>query len=121
MAASCHRYCQLISGTVSGEIEDMPCGASTTLYQAALNDPPDGTFYAMLAPTSCTITFTFHQCSDHTESRSFTPGLLGDGDGLAVALTVPNVRSITATCLGSGSTCSFEWFFLPHYCRCCSI
>ncbi len=116
------KQCQLIHDTVSGVVNNMLCGsAPTQLFQSELATPPDGTFFALIGPSLCTITFTFHQCGGSMETRSFAPGVVGEGRGLAIALTVPNVESITATCSGGelGSNCSIDWFLLPHYCRCC--
>lgn len=118
------KQCQLINDVASGFVENKLCGSeSTLLFQSHLETPPDGTFIAAIAPTLCTVTFTFHQCGGRIESRQFTPGLVDNGIGLAVAMTVPDVKSITATCTGGepGSSCSFDWVFLPHYCRCCKV
>lgn len=114
MAITCH----LVNDSVFGFVDERPCGSGPTpLYQSVLDTPPDGSFFAEIDPTACTVTFTFHQCDGRMTQRSFTPG----DSTLAIVLTVPDVRSITANCTGgnTGSTCSFEWDFELHYCHCC--
>ncbi len=114
MAMTCH----LVNDAAFGFLE-RSCGSGpTTLYQSVLDTPPDGSFFVQIDPTDCTVTFTFHQCDGRMKHRSFTPG----DSTLAIILTVPDVKSITANCTGgtSGSTCSIEWTFDLHYCHCCN-
>ncbi len=110
--------CRLVNDTVSGSVFNKLCGSGpTTLYQSVLDTPPDGTFSALLSPTDCTVTLTFHQCGGREMERSFTPG---QGE-LIILLTVPDVKSITATCSGGEelSKCTIFWSFDFHYCHCC--
>lgn len=114
MATTCH----LINDTAFGYLE-RPCGTGPTpLYQSFLDTPPDGTFFAQLGPTDCTVTLTFNQCDGRVQYRSFTPG----DSTLAIILTVPDVKSIIVNCTGgsSESSCSIDWVFDLHYCHCCS-
>lgn len=119
MAVTCPEQCQLVNDVAFGFVEPTPCGGTEiTLFQSSLTTPPDGTFSAVLGPSSCTVTFRFYHSATNFEERPFTPG---PGE-LAIALTVPDVRKITVTC-SSGTTASDcqiqSWQFTFHYCRCC--
>jgi len=110
--------CHLVNDEAFGSVFNRPCGSGPTpLYQSVLDTAPDGTFFAEIEPTDCTVTFTFNQCDGRMVQRAFSPG----DSSLGIALTVPDVKSITANCAGgtSGSVCNFSWTYEFHYCHCC--
>lgn len=120
MGVSCPRDCELFTNTV-GKIVTIECGSGeTTLFRSSLSSPADGTFFARITSPVCTVTFTFYQTGNRQFTRTFEPVDIANGT-ISVVLTVPDVERITLACtLGTtGFTCSVEWGFIYHYCRCC--